>query len=173
MKNLETLRRALHSAEGQAATRQELDLTTIMARGRRLRMRRRVTAAGGTVCLAGLVVVIAVGTAHLMRPSLPVPQQPLAPGAVTRTAPHATRAVKAPRPSATQLIRPTAVPSPVVATPTAVPSAAATATARGPSTAVGPVPPTPTTTSSDATGPVSTATGAATPSAAGTSSPFP
>ncbi|HTU73880.1 MAG TPA: hypothetical protein VMG38_10215 [Trebonia sp.] len=102
MTDLETLRRALRASDEPASVLDGPDLASIMARGRRLRVRHRVTAASGVLCLAGLVIAVLTGVLHLSRPASPAPQRPQAPS-YSRPEPTAT-----PTPSAT---RPQPVPA--------------------------------------------------------------
>jgi hypothetical protein len=79
MTDLETLRRALRAGDEPAPFPDGPDVASIMVRGRRLRVRHRVTAASGVLCLAGLVLAVVTGIAHFTRPSFPAPQRPQAP----------------------------------------------------------------------------------------------
>jgi hypothetical protein len=129
MTDLETLRRALRAGNEPAPFPDCPDMASIMVRGRRLRVRHRVTAVGGVLCLAGLVLAVVTGIAHLTRPSFPAPPQPQAPshsrpGPVATPTPHAT-ATSQPRPIPAHSITPVSVvPSSVAsaAVPTASPS---------------------------------------------------
>jgi hypothetical protein len=147
MTDLETLRRALRAGDEPAPFPDGPDVASIMVRGRRLRVRRRVTAASGVLCLAGLVLAVVTGIAHFTRPSFPAPQRPQAPSysrpaPVATPTPHATRAPR-PKPISAHSLTPVSVvPSPVASH--AVPSA-------HPSTHLIPAGPTPTVTSRHAT----------------------
>jgi hypothetical protein len=79
MTDLETLRRALRAGPGPGSLAGPPDLEAIMARGRRQRARQRLAAAGGLLCLAGVIVATVGGIAHLTRPG-PAPTRPQAPG---------------------------------------------------------------------------------------------
>lgn len=75
MTDLDTLRRALRAQQdlgpgGPSAP----DLGEVMTRGKRLRLRRRLTAAGGAVCAAAVVFGTVSGISHPTR-SAPVPGQ--------------------------------------------------------------------------------------------------
>jgi hypothetical protein len=65
----EVLRRALQANDAGARAQPDLDLPLIMARGRRLRVRRRLTAMAGGLCVAAVALGAAQGVAHLTRPS--------------------------------------------------------------------------------------------------------
>jgi hypothetical protein len=123
MKDLGTLRQALWETADQAKARDDLDIAAIMKRGRRLRFRRRIAAAGGTLCVAAVVYGVVIGTAHLTRPS-PAPVRPAGPARFLPTAPspastatHARPGPPSPTPSPAatggQAISPIASPSPV------------------------------------------------------------
>jgi len=120
MTDLDTLRRALqvqqhHDWDGPRTP----DLGKIMVRGRRLRLRRRLTAVGGAVCAAAVVFGVVSGISQLTRPSQAPAQHPAGP----------TRTVHPPSPRHAN-----------VSTPTPVPSLSAPATpSRGASTS-GPIP---------------------------------
>jgi hypothetical protein len=115
MTDLDTLRRALQTRQDLGPDgRATPDLREVMARGRRLRLRRRLTVAGGAVCAAAVVFGVVSGSGQLTR-SAPVPGQgPAGP----------TRIVHPPSPRHTHVSTPVPVPSPtgpVVARPSAVP----------------------------------------------------
>lgn len=86
MKDLDTLRQALWETADGAKTRDGLDIAAIMKRGRRLRFRRRLAAAGGTLCVAAAVYGVVIGTAHLTGPS-PAPVRPAGPARVLPAVP--------------------------------------------------------------------------------------
>ena len=77
MKDLGTLRRAL---QAPAPDPGRLHLGEIMARGRRLRRRRRALAAGGFACLAAVLATAGIAVGHLGRTEHPMPQFPLSAG---------------------------------------------------------------------------------------------
>jgi hypothetical protein len=162
MTDLETLRRALRVGDDPGTFQEGPDVASIMTQGRRLRIRRRVTAAGGALCLAGLVLAVVTGIAHLTRPTLPVPQRPASPGhslpgPVTTPAPHAT---EIPQPSPVHSITPPSVaPTPTAPGPPA-PPAVPTAT---PSTRPTPSGPAPTASVPRAPTPSASQVGAVTP----------
>jgi hypothetical protein len=118
MTDLETLRRALRAGDEPAPFPDGPDVASIMVRGRRLRIRHRVTAASGVLCLAGLVLAVVTGIAHFTRPPVPAPERPQAPGysrpdPVATPTPSATRAGH-PKPTPAHSITPASiVPSPV------------------------------------------------------------
>jgi hypothetical protein len=116
MTDLETLRRALRAGDEPAPFPDGPDVASIMARGRRLRVRHRVTAASGVLCLAGLVLAVVTGIAHFTRPSFPAPERPQAPS-YSRPAPAAT-----PKPSATRAAHPKPIPAHSITPPSVVPS---------------------------------------------------
>jgi hypothetical protein len=78
MTDLDTLRRALWETTHPAAAADDLDIAGIMKRGRRLRLRRRLAVAGGSLCVAAAVFGAVAGASHLTRPS-PVPARPAVP----------------------------------------------------------------------------------------------
>src|SRR5215469_8929593 len=94
MKDLDTLRRALRSSD-EPTVHDDLDVSSILTRGRRMRRRRRLAATGGVVGIAGAALAVALGTTHLAGRSLTPGQPPAAPGHIQ--SPAATR--PAPRPS--------------------------------------------------------------------------
>ena len=148
MTDLETLRRALRAGNEPAPFPDCPDMASIMVRGRRLRVRHRVTAVGGVLCLAGLVLAVVTGIAHLTRPSFPTLQRPQAPS-YSRLGPAATptpQATGAPQPQpipahsitpgtvAPSSVAPHAVPTALPSAPTALPSAQPSPTATFPGT---------------------------------------
>jgi hypothetical protein len=75
MTDLGTLRHALRAQQDlDPDGRATPDLGDIMARGRRLRLRRRLIAVGGAVCAAAVVFGVVSGISQLTRPS-PAPAQ--------------------------------------------------------------------------------------------------
>ncbi len=75
MTDLDILRRALRAQDMHGCPgRDGLDVGEIIVRGRRLRWRRRVAAAGGAMCLAAAVFGAVTGVSHLARSS-PAPAQ--------------------------------------------------------------------------------------------------
>ena len=75
MTDLDTFRRALKDQDPPgldpgAPRIRALDLSVIMAKGRRLRRRRRLAAAGGALCLAAAVFGAVTGIGQLTRPAL-------------------------------------------------------------------------------------------------------
>ena len=130
MTDVETLRRALRAGNEPAPFPDCPDMASIMVRGRRLRVRHRVAAVGGVLCLTGLVLAVVTGIAHLARPSFPAPLRPQAPGysrpdPVATPTPHATRTPQ-PQPIPARSITPGSV-EPGSATPYAVPTASPSA----------------------------------------------
>lgn len=151
MTDLDTLQRALRASEDPRG----LDVAVIIARGRKLRWRRRLATAGGGLCVAAALAAVATGAAHLARPALTPGQRPAAPGhsvpATTPIAPARHLPTVTPSPSRVKrapVPAPTARPTPVASSPTA-------------STATGAPTPVPTVTSPSAT--VATVTGTPTP----------
>jgi hypothetical protein len=129
MTDLDTLRRALRTRQDPGPDgRATPDLGEIMAQGKRLRFRRRLTAAGGAVCAAAVVFGTVSGIGHLARPA-PVPGQRPA---------DSTRTVHSPSPRHAQASAPVPVPT----------SSGSATPSQGPGTS-GPVP-TPSTTPSGA-----------------------
>jgi hypothetical protein len=162
MTDLEDLRRALRVRESPGITAaDDLDVALVMRRGRRLRLRRRLVATGGGLCLAGLALAATLGVTHLARPSLNPPQRPVTPGSAT-SAP-----VPAPTPPATTT-GPPSLPD-RTPTPTVPGSVPPTATARPASTAF----PVPSQGSSTIATPSATAFPAVSPTAARTSGALP
>ena len=133
MTDLDTLRRALR-AGGEPIVHDDVDLSLIMARGRRMRLRRRLAAAGGAVGIATAALAVALGAPQLARPSLTPGQLPAAPGHVVST--KATPAPRAPsprRPTALPRLARTPTPTPTSAVaPSASPSASSTRTPSSP-----------------------------------------
>lgn len=77
MKDLDTLRVAL--TQQRPPGDKTLDIDHILTKGRRLRRRRRVALAAGTMCVIAGVFGATTGITHLARPA-PVPaQRPAAP----------------------------------------------------------------------------------------------
>ena len=100
MTDLDTLRRALRASPPPEPT---FDPAAVIARGRRLRWRRRAAAAGGGLCLGVAVfgAVAGVGRADravtAARSSHDLPGQPAGPAPRQRRHPAATSAVARPR----------------------------------------------------------------------------
>ncbi|MCW2932566.1 MAG: hypothetical protein JWM19_3528 [Actinomycetia bacterium] len=90
-----------------------LDVAGIVARGRRLRWRRRAVAVGGSLCVAAAMFGAVTGIGKLATPSVHPAQHVVGPA----------RSVPAPSPS-----RPVSSPSPI-ASPTAIATAAASSPA--------------------------------------------
>jgi hypothetical protein len=86
MKDLDTLQEALRETAGPARAGDDLDFAAIMKRGRRLRLRRRLAAAGGSLCVAAAVYGVVTGATHLTRPS-PAPVRPAGPARIFTTVP--------------------------------------------------------------------------------------
>lgn len=135
MKDLDTLRQALWVTADQAKARDGLDIAAIMKSGRRLRLRRRLAAAGGTLCVAAAVYGVVIGTAHLTRPS-PAPVRPAGPVRSLPTVPspastgtQARPGPPSPMPSPTtragQATSPIASPSSIARVPSNFPSPSA------------------------------------------------
>jgi hypothetical protein len=109
MTDLDTLRRALRIRQDPGPDgRATPDLGEIMARGRCLRFRRRLAAAGGAVCAAAVVFGTVSGIGHPARPALVPGQRPA----------DSTRTVHPPSPRHAQASAPVPVPSRGSATPT-------------------------------------------------------
>lgn len=135
MKDVDTLRQALWETADQAKTRDNLDIAAIMKRGQRLRFRRRLAAAGGTLCVAAAVYGVVIGTAHLTQPS-PATVRPAGPARLSPTAPSpastATHAwpgrpspVRNPTTTGGQAISPIVAPSPIAGVTSNLPHPAA------------------------------------------------
>jgi hypothetical protein len=124
VKDLDTLRQALWETEYPAKAGDDLDIAAIMKRGRGMRLRRRLAAVGGTLCVAAAVYGVVAGTTHLTRPT-PGPVRPAGPARVlpavpspARTVPKPTRAGPSPWPSPTgSSPRPTALPQSATRSP--------------------------------------------------------
>ena len=104
MTDLNALQRALRASDEPRG----LDVTMIIARGRGLRLRRRLAAAGGGLCVAAALAAVAAGAAHLARPALTPGPRPAAPGQSVPAAPlihpgRGTRPPSSPRPARTGL----------------------------------------------------------------------
>ena len=147
MTDLDTLRRALRSG-GEPMAHGDVDLAPIMARGRRMRLRRHLAAAGGAVGIAAAALAVALGATQLARPSLTPGQPPAAPGRVLspKAAPTLTRAPAPSTPSpwrsaTTPRVAPTPTPTSAAApdaAPSATPSASSTSTPGSPTMAPSP-----------------------------------
>jgi hypothetical protein len=157
-----TLRRALRASQEPrfpaAADGEPGGIAEIIARGRRLRWRRRAAAAGGSLCLAAAVVGAVTGIGRLTAPSPGPGQHVVSPVGPTRTVPvtipspgrlhdtpkpvpSVTAAATAPPtptslPTATETPKPTPTRS-VAPTPTSSRTAGATPNASAPSTDTG------------------------------------
>jgi hypothetical protein len=122
MRDPDTLRQALWETEYQAKAGDDLDIAAIMKRGRRMRLRRRLAAAGGSMCVAAAVYGVVVGTTHLTQPS-PGPVRPAGPARFVPAVPS---------PSRTDLkATPVPVSSPVGTAGQPTPSASATKNVTG------------------------------------------
>ncbi|MEN3310015.1 MAG: hypothetical protein V7603_6217 [Micromonosporaceae bacterium] len=71
MMDLDTLRSGLRAAPGQPLG--AVDIEHVMARGRRLRVRRRLLASGGAAALAAAVLAASAGSSWLAQPRPAVP----------------------------------------------------------------------------------------------------
>jgi hypothetical protein len=89
--DLDTFRRALKgqdaaghpSPERDAPAARALDAGQIMARGRRLRWRRRLVAGAGSLCLAAAAAGVVTGLSHLTRPPADLDLHPATSGRST------------------------------------------------------------------------------------------
>ena len=135
MTDLDTLQRALRASEEAGG----LDVTVIIARGRKLRWRRRLVAVGGGLCVAAALAAVAAGAPHLARPALTPGQRPAAPG---QSVP-ATKPIAPPRHPATVTPSPSRDQRAPVPAPTAHPTPVASAGARNPAASPGTGAPTP------------------------------
>jgi hypothetical protein len=130
MTDLDTLRRALHaSAKPEAPPEPTFDPAAIIARGRRLRWRRRAAAAGGGLCLGVAVLGAVVGIGRLTAPSPPghptiSPVGPAGVGTSARPRPVPSPVRKGRAPLEGASTSPSALPTtPASATPTPSPTA--------------------------------------------------
>jgi len=76
MTDLDTLRRSLRARPPARYGQETLDIAQIMTRGRRLRARRRLTAAGGALCVAVAMFGAVTGVSYLTRTPPAPGQQP-------------------------------------------------------------------------------------------------
>jgi hypothetical protein len=157
MTDLDTLRRALRaSPEPERAFAPAFDPAEIIARGRRLRWRRRAVAAGSGVCLAAAVFGAVAGVGRLTAPSSGPSHRTVIPigpaGARPRQAPSPTRGDATPSasPSATARPTPSATATPVRALPSTPPTPTSTSTAPGSAPSASPTSPAVATTSPSA-----------------------
>jgi hypothetical protein len=99
MTDLDTLRRSLRVQTPAGYGQGSVDVAEIMTKGRRLRVRRRLAAAGGVLCVAATVFGAVTGVSHLVRTS-PVPAQHPASSVSTAHPPSpAITAARTPAPS--------------------------------------------------------------------------
>ena len=91
MMDLDTLRSGLRAAPGQPLG--AVDIEHVMARGRRLRVRRRLLAGGGAAALAAAVLAASAGASWLAQP------RPAVPGGTPVTAPPSSAAPSLAAPS--------------------------------------------------------------------------
>jgi hypothetical protein len=146
MTDLDTLRRALQSRD-DPTVHDDLDVSSIVARGRRMRFRRRLAATGGAVGIAGAVLAVALGTTQLTGPSLTPGQPPVAPGHILSPATTPAPSPPVPRSTTAPALRP-ATATPAMVAPTTTPTAFSTPSPQGPTKIPGVAPfPTPTSTS--------------------------
>jgi hypothetical protein len=127
MTDLETqLRRALRVSQDPGRDESALEVAGIIARGRRLRWRRRAVAVGGSLCVAAAMFGAVTGIGKLATPSVHPAQHVVGPAqsvpAPSVPAPSASRPITSPSPSAS----PTAIPA---ATPSATTTPSPTRTA--------------------------------------------
>jgi hypothetical protein len=120
MNDLDALREALRGETGEGA----LDIQVIVTKGRRLRCRRRLTVAGGAMCVAAVTFGAVAGIGHSTG-SPPVPaQRPVSPAGSTHRPPPRHEPIAKPT------AKPAVAPAPTAsASPAAIPSAAATTSA--------------------------------------------
>ena len=140
MKDVDTLRQALWETADQAKARDDLDIAAIMKRGQRLRVRRRLAAAGGTLCVAAAVYGVVVGATHLTQSS-PAPVRPAGPARILPTVPSPASTgtdarhgrpspVRSPTTTGGQAISPIVSPSPIAGVPSNLPQPSAMQSSR-------------------------------------------
>jgi hypothetical protein len=125
MSDLDILREALREETGEGS----LDVQVILIKGRQLRRRRRLTVAGGALCLAGVGLGAVIGIGHLTgSPSVPA-GRPVSPASsVHQPAPrHQPTPPSGREPSPAPSSEPTSTPSSSeVASPSAISPRSAT-----------------------------------------------
>src|ERR1700677_215603 len=115
MTDLDTLRRSLAGRPPAEYGQQTLDVAQIMTRGRRLRIRRRVTAAGGARCVAVAVFGAGTGVSYLTGTPPAPGQQPASSTRIAHSPSPAVTFAGTPEPSARPV--PSAAASPQDASP--------------------------------------------------------